>query len=91
MINHEFGTHTIAIDSIEEGNSGRLETRQRKNTKFDIMAPRDRRPPMLRTPAGYGRAQDESFYSRQRELLSRIVAESDVVITGDGCPRHQFS
>jgi H+-translocating NAD(P) transhydrogenase subunit alpha len=30
---------------------------------------------------GYGRAQDETFYSRQRELLGRIVAESDVVIT----------
>src|SRR5271154_5762467 len=30
---------------------------------------------------GYGRAQDEEFYSRQRELLTRVVAESDVVIT----------
>lgn len=30
---------------------------------------------------GYGRAQDESFYQRQRELLGRVVAESDVVIT----------
>jgi NAD(P) transhydrogenase subunit alpha len=30
---------------------------------------------------GYGRAQDETFYSLQRELLGRIVAESDVVIT----------
>jgi NAD(P) transhydrogenase subunit alpha len=30
---------------------------------------------------GYGTAQDESFYARQRELLSRAVAESDVVIT----------
>jgi NAD(P) transhydrogenase subunit alpha len=29
---------------------------------------------------GYATAQDESFYQRQRELLSRIVAESDVVI-----------
>jgi NAD(P) transhydrogenase subunit alpha len=35
---------------------------------------------------GYGRAQDESFYSRPRELLSRIVAESDVVITGAVVP-----
>jgi NAD(P) transhydrogenase subunit alpha len=25
--------------------------------------------------------QDESFYARQRELLSRVIAESDVVIT----------
>jgi len=30
---------------------------------------------------GYGRAQDEEFYSRQRELLTKVVAESDVVIT----------
>jgi NAD(P) transhydrogenase subunit alpha len=30
---------------------------------------------------GYGRAQDESFYQRQRELLARTVAESNVVIT----------
>lgn len=30
---------------------------------------------------GYGTAQDESFYARQRELLSRVIAGSDVVIT----------
>lgn len=30
---------------------------------------------------GYGKAQDETFYSKQRELLNRTVAESDVVIT----------
>lgn len=30
---------------------------------------------------GYGTAQDETFYAHQRELLSRVVAESDVVIT----------
>ena len=30
---------------------------------------------------GYGTAQDESFYAKQRELLTRVVAESDVVIT----------
>jgi NAD(P) transhydrogenase subunit alpha len=30
---------------------------------------------------GYGSAQDDNFYARQRELLSRAVAESDVVIT----------
>ena len=30
---------------------------------------------------GYGTQQDESFYQRQRELLGRVVAESDVVIT----------
>ncbi len=30
---------------------------------------------------GYAKAQDESFYRRQQELLARVVAESDVVIT----------
>ncbi|HVO34504.1 MAG TPA: Re/Si-specific NAD(P)(+) transhydrogenase subunit alpha [Gemmatimonadales bacterium] len=30
---------------------------------------------------GYATAQDETFYQRQRELLGRVVAESDVVIT----------
>ena len=30
---------------------------------------------------GYAQAQDETFYQRQRELLGRVVAESDVVIT----------
>ena len=36
--------------------------------------------------AGYARAQSEDFYSRQRELLSRVVAESDVVITAAVIP-----
>jgi len=35
---------------------------------------------------GYARAQDETFYSRQRELLGRAVAESDVVITAAVIP-----
>jgi NAD(P) transhydrogenase subunit alpha len=35
---------------------------------------------------GYARAQDESFYNRQRELLARVVAESDVVITAAVIP-----
>jgi NAD(P) transhydrogenase subunit alpha len=30
---------------------------------------------------GYARAQDERFYNRQRELLGKVVAENDVVIT----------
>jgi NAD(P) transhydrogenase subunit alpha len=29
---------------------------------------------------GYAKAQDEGFYRRQRELLAKVVAESDVVI-----------
>jgi H+-translocating NAD(P) transhydrogenase subunit alpha len=35
---------------------------------------------------GYARAQDETFYQRQRELLARVVAESDVVITAAVIP-----
>jgi H+-translocating NAD(P) transhydrogenase subunit alpha len=35
---------------------------------------------------GYARAQDEDFYSRQRELLGKVVAESDVVITAAVIP-----
>ncbi len=35
---------------------------------------------------GYGRAQDENFYARQRELLGRVVAESDVVISAAVIP-----
>ena len=30
---------------------------------------------------GYARAQDEAFYAKQRELLGRVIAENDVVIT----------
>ena len=30
---------------------------------------------------GYGTPQDESFYARQRELLTDVIAKSDVVIT----------
>jgi H+-translocating NAD(P) transhydrogenase subunit alpha len=37
-------------------------------------------------PRGYARAQDEAFYSRQRELLGRVVGESDVVITAAVIP-----
>ncbi|HTQ97102.1 MAG TPA: Re/Si-specific NAD(P)(+) transhydrogenase subunit alpha [Candidatus Acidoferrum sp.] len=35
---------------------------------------------------GYGQAQDESFYQKQRELLGKTVAESDVVITAAVIP-----
>ena len=35
---------------------------------------------------GYARAQDEDFYRRQRELLGRVVAESDVVISAAVIP-----
>lgn len=35
---------------------------------------------------GYARAQDETFYQQQRELLGRVVKESDVVITAAVIP-----
>jgi len=35
---------------------------------------------------GYGTAQDENFYARQRELLTKVVAESDIVITAAVIP-----
>ncbi len=35
---------------------------------------------------GYARAQEESFYQRQRELLGRVVAGSDVVISAAVIP-----
>jgi len=35
---------------------------------------------------GYAKAQDESFYRRQRELMARAVAASDVVITTAAIP-----
>jgi NAD(P) transhydrogenase subunit alpha len=35
---------------------------------------------------GYARAQDESFYERQREMMARVVAGHDVVITTAAVP-----
>jgi proton-translocating NAD(P)+ transhydrogenase subunit alpha len=35
---------------------------------------------------GYARAQDETFYRKQRELLGQVVGESDVVITAAVIP-----
>src|SRR5881392_3460127 len=35
---------------------------------------------------GYARPQDETFYKRQRELLAKAVADSDVVITAAVIP-----
>jgi H+-translocating NAD(P) transhydrogenase subunit alpha len=35
---------------------------------------------------GYARAQGENFYNRQRELLGRVIAESDVVIAAAVIP-----
>jgi len=36
--------------------------------------------------SGYARAQDDAFYRKQRELLGRVVAEHDVVITAAVIP-----
>jgi len=38
------------------------------------------------TASGYAKAMDEDFYRRQRELLSQVVAESDIVITTAAVP-----
>ncbi|MBI2166057.1 MAG: Re/Si-specific NAD(P)(+) transhydrogenase subunit alpha [Chloroflexi bacterium] len=35
---------------------------------------------------GYARAMDEEFYRRQRELMARVMAESDVVISTAAIP-----
>jgi proton-translocating NAD(P)+ transhydrogenase subunit alpha len=35
---------------------------------------------------GYATAQDESFYRKQRELLGKVIAENDVVITAAVVP-----
>ncbi|HSP98717.1 MAG TPA: Re/Si-specific NAD(P)(+) transhydrogenase subunit alpha [Candidatus Dormibacteraeota bacterium] len=35
---------------------------------------------------GYARGQDDAFYQRQRELLARVVSESDVVLTAAVVP-----
>jgi NAD(P) transhydrogenase subunit alpha len=35
---------------------------------------------------GYARAQDETFYRNQRELLGKVIAESDVVVTAAVIP-----
>ncbi len=40
----------------------------------------------MRKMPGATPAQDESFYNRQRELLGRVVAESDVVISAAVIP-----
>src|SRR5215469_10030354 len=36
--------------------------------------------------SGYAKAQDEDFYRRQRELLGKVVGESDLVITAAVVP-----
>lgn len=35
---------------------------------------------------GYAKAQDEEFYQRQRELLGKVIASSDVVVTTAAVP-----
>jgi NAD(P) transhydrogenase subunit alpha len=38
------------------------------------------------TKGGYAKAMDEEFYRRQRELMTTVIAESDVVITTAAVP-----
>ena len=38
------------------------------------------------TAGGYARAMGDEFYSRQREMMAQVVAESDVVITTAAVP-----
>jgi NAD(P) transhydrogenase subunit alpha len=38
---------------------------------------------------GYAKSQDESFYRRQQELLTRVITDSDVVITAALVPGHK--
>ncbi|MCZ6695454.1 MAG: Re/Si-specific NAD(P)(+) transhydrogenase subunit alpha [Acidobacteria bacterium] len=38
---------------------------------------------------GYAKAQDEAFYKRQREMMAKVIAESDVVITTALIPGRQ--
>jgi NAD(P) transhydrogenase subunit alpha len=38
------------------------------------------------TQGGYAKAMDEEFYRRQREMMTRVVAENDVVITTAAVP-----
>jgi NAD(P) transhydrogenase subunit alpha len=35
---------------------------------------------------GYAKAQDEAFYQRQREMMGKVVAQSDVVVTTAAVP-----
>jgi NAD(P) transhydrogenase subunit alpha len=38
------------------------------------------------TEEGYAREQDESFYRRQREMMTRVVGDADVLITSAAVP-----
>lgn len=38
------------------------------------------------TAGGYAKAMDEEFYRRQRELMKKVVAENDIVITTAAIP-----
>jgi NAD(P) transhydrogenase subunit alpha len=40
----------------------------------------------VETAGGYARAMDENFYRRQREVMTKVLAESDVVITTAAVP-----
>ena len=44
------------------------------------------RPGSTEDKGGYAKAQDEAFYKRQRELMTDVVREQDVVITTAAVP-----
>ncbi len=46
----------------------------------------DLAPTGAEAAGGYARAMDEEFYRKQREMMARVVAESDVVITTAAVP-----
>ena len=41
------------------------------------------------TAGGYAKEMDEEFYRRQREMMTKVIAESDVVITTAAIPGRQ--
>ena len=43
-------------------------------------------PQEAETAGGYAKAMDENFYRRQREMMAKVLAESDVVITTAAVP-----
>ena len=43
-------------------------------------------PGAAETAGGYAKAMDEDFYRRQREMMHKVVSESDVVITAAAVP-----
>ena len=60
----------------------RASAKPRRQVRRDAAGDRRRR----KTKGGYAKAMDEAFYRRQRELMTKVVAENDVVITTAAVP-----